>query len=438
MMSGITAQEKKKTQASRKGKKAWRKNVDITDVEEAQEELRSLERVIGKADDLKDEDLFTIDTTGDTDVKRKLAKEKTLRVDEILDQRSAVPAIKSKKNAFKKPEMTDKVISKHELKTLKRKIDNNAPMAPKKKTKKAANPSTSYDLWDDTPVKEAPANDFLPVKAKLKAPKTITVKPTALEHIPAVATPEGGHSYNPSLEDHQQLLARANDAEERKIEILKKLQEQLSYREELMQLANELATSEITADGKIVSLQADDEEEENDGLGNPPADNKATKIERKTRQQRQKAYRLAVAELEKKQKVQEKGIRQQIDKLREIEQEIAQRVEELDKLVDKRDERKRENDKKGIRKLGKYSVLELPVDVQLTEELCETLRQLKPEGNMFRDRYNSFQKRNIIEPRIPVKPSRRYKLKEYERRAYKNFDQAEEIKKRRKASAAKK
>jgi nucleolar protein 53 len=46
-MSGAAVQQqKKKTQTSRKGKKAWRKNVDITDVEEAQEELRSIERVM--------------------------------------------------------------------------------------------------------------------------------------------------------------------------------------------------------------------------------------------------------------------------------------------------------------------------------------------------------------------------------------------------------
>jgi nucleolar protein 53 len=50
---------------------------------------------------------------------------------------------------------------------------------------------------------------------------------------------------------------------------------------------------------------------------------------------------------------------------------------------------------------------------------------------MFRDRFHSIQKRNIIEPRVPVLPSRKYKLKEYERRAYKNFDQQEDIKKKR-------
>lgn len=208
----------------------------------------------------------------------------------------------------------------------------------------------------------------------------MTVKPTALEHIPAITTPEGGHSYNPTVEEHQQLLAKANDAEERKVEILRKLQEQLSYRDELKQLAGELATSEITAEGKIISTEADNEEEEED-LEDKPTDDKATKkrkaAERKTRQQRQKSHRLATAELEKKQKLQERAIRQQIDKLREIEAEIAQRVEELDSLADQRGERKSEDEKKGLKKIGKYYVPELPVDVQLTEELCETLRQLK-------------------------------------------------------------
>ncbi|KAI8090893.1 ribosome biogenesis protein Nop53/GLTSCR2 [Gilbertella persicaria] len=344
--------QKKKTQPSRKGKKAWRKNVDITDVEEAQEELRAIERVVGHNEQLKDEELFTIDVAGDSTVKRQLAKDKPLRVDEILAQRSAVPTVQSK-NPFKKPEMTDKVASKHEYKTLKRKIENNAPIAPKKKNKAAQ--QKKYDLWDDAPMEEAPVNDFLPIEAKLKAPKTLNEKPVALDHIPAVQTPEGGHSYNPTVEEHQKLLAKATAVEERKAEILKQLQEQLSYREELKLLADELATSEITADDS----------------------NKKKAAERKTRQERHKSHRLATAELEKKQKLHEKAIRQQIDKLRQIEAELAERMEELDALAEKRGERRSEEEKKGVKKLGKYTVPELPVDVQLTEELCETLRQLK-------------------------------------------------------------
>ncbi|KAI9469666.1 MAG: ribosome biogenesis protein Nop53/GLTSCR2 [Benjaminiella poitrasii] len=431
-MASDMTQQKKKTQTSRKGKKAWRKNVDITDVEEAQEELRSMERVIGHTGELKDEEIFTIDVTGDHGVKRKLAKDKPLRVDEILEQRSAVPAIKSK-NPFKKPEMTDDVFSRHESKLLKRKIENNAPLAPKKKNKKAS-AAKSYDLWDDEPKEaEQSSNDFLPKEEKIKAPKTMIQKPGALVHVPAVSTPEGGQSYNPTLEEHQALLAKAIEVEERKAEILRNLQEQLSYREELKLLADELAHSEITADGKMITTDTatavnDEEEEDEDNSSNKKKKNKG---ERKTRQQRHKSHRLATEELQKKQQLQERTIRRQIHMLRDIEKELAERVDALDALAEKRGERKMEEEKKGLKKLGKYTVPELPVDVQLTDELCETLRQLKPEGNMFRDRFISIQKRNIIEPRVPVKPSRKYKLKEYERRSYKNFDRLEEIKKKR-------
>lgn len=328
-------------------------------------------------------------------MKRKLAKDRPLRIHEILDQRSAVPAVNVKKNVFKRPEMTDRIESKHEFKSvdkmLKRKSDQQPIKAPANKKKaKTTTATKSYDLWDDAPVEKAtpnvPKDDFLPVKAKLKVPKTVLEKPAALEHIPAIATPEGGASYNPSVEEHQQLLAKATEAEERKIEILKKLQEQLSYREELKQLADELSHSTITSDGKMEVEDAEAEDEEED-LEDKPGDDKATKkrkaAERKTRAQRHKSHRLATEELAKKQKLQEKVIRQQIDKLRDIEQELKQRVEELDELAEKRDERKLEEEKKGKKKMGKYTVPDLPVDVQLTEELCETLRQLKVSVYFF-------------------------------------------------------
>ncbi|KAI9334322.1 ribosome biogenesis protein Nop53/GLTSCR2 [Pilaira anomala] len=380
MSGGI---EKKRTQPGRKGKKAWRKNVDITDIEEGQEELRAIERAIGHNKDLKDEELFTIDVAGDNKVKRKLAKDRPLRIDEILDQRSAVPAVKSK-NAFKKPEMTQLIDSKHEFKSVdkilkKRKSDLLPIKTQKKKVKVAVK---SYDLWDDepTPLAPKPNTDFLPIKSKLRVPKTVTEKPTGLIHLAAIETPEGGHSYNPDVVEHQKLLVKATEAEENKIAILKKLQEQLSYREELKLLAGELSHTEITAEGKIISTAADDEEEEDD-LEDKPTDDKATKkrkaAERKTRAQRHKSHRLATEELTKKQKLQERAIRQQIDKLREIEVEIKKRNQELEENAEKRGERRSEEEKKGMKKLGKYTVPELPVDVQLTDELCETLRQLK-------------------------------------------------------------
>lgn len=276
--------------------------------------------------------------------------------------------------------MTQLIDSKHEFKSVDKMLKRKSDLPIKTQKKKAKVAVKSYDLWDASPapVVPEPNTDFLPIKTKLRVPKTVTEKPTGLIHLAAIDTPEGGHSYNPDVIEHQKLLVKATEAEENKIAILKKLQEQLSYREELKLLAGELSQTEITKEGKIISTATDEEE---DDLEDKPTDDKATKkrkaAERKTRAQRHKSHRLATEELTKKQKLQERAIRQQIDKLREIEVEIKKRHQELEENAEKRGERRSEEEKKGMKKLGKYSVPELPVDVQLTDELCETLRQLK-------------------------------------------------------------
>ena len=54
------------SQSARKGKKAWRKNIDIDNVEEGLETIRTEERVLGTAlHNQPDEDLFAVDVTGD-------------------------------------------------------------------------------------------------------------------------------------------------------------------------------------------------------------------------------------------------------------------------------------------------------------------------------------------------------------------------------------
>jgi nucleolar protein 53 len=61
------------------------------------------------------------------------------------------------------------------------------------------------------------------------------------------------------------------------------------------------------------------------------------------------------------------------------------------------------------------------MEIQLPDEIADTLRQLKPEGNLITDRFKSMEARNIIETRIPVKRKRRYKMKMIESHDYKRF-----------------
>ena len=63
-----------------------------------------------------------------------------------------------------------------------------------------------------------------------------------------------------------------------------------------------------------------------------------------------------------------------------------------------------------------------PLEIQLSDELAESLRLLKPEGNLFRDRYRSIVERGIVEPRfVPAKKGRKYPLKYVEKYDYKHW-----------------
>src|SRR5271163_1516923 len=84
-------------QPSRKGKKAWRKNVDITAVQDGLETLR--EEIIqgGPVAEKESQDLFVVDTTGGENIKKAYKLQKPLKADEILAKRSAVESVDSRK-----------------------------------------------------------------------------------------------------------------------------------------------------------------------------------------------------------------------------------------------------------------------------------------------------------------------------------------------------
>ena len=72
--------------------------------------------------------------------------------------------------------------------------------------------------------------------------------------------------------------------------------------------------------------------------------------------------------------------------------------------------------------MSRHAYQPVPLAIKLTDELPASLRELKPESNLFQERFNSLQKRNIIETRVPVSARRRYQLKEEEKYSYKHYD----------------
>merc|ERR1712000_248736 len=216
------------SQPSRKGKKAWRKNVDVTDVQKGLAELNDEIITGGVVREKENEALFTVDTKpSQALVKRpsKVPSKKTLKADEIIAARSAVPAVSSRKRSRGKTtdgllpakrQRTDWVSHK-DLARLKRVADGQHDNTIEVK-------DATYDLWD-APKKEEDPMNFLPEKVEAKVPKSMRQPTISLlangKPAPAVQRPTDVYSYMPDDSKWEEHLAqegqRALEAEKKRL-----------------------------------------------------------------------------------------------------------------------------------------------------------------------------------------------------------------------------
>ncbi|KAI9056471.1 P60-like protein [Trametes sanguinea] len=420
-----------RTQSSRKGKRAWRKNVDIEPVEEALEGLRAEERVTGTfLHQKKDEELFQVDVQGDDQIRKTLPKfsERVLTSTKILSERSAVPAVFSRPTPASKAEKKRKLVSHDDKSRLLRmskrlrKGPFNAYVDPNQvgegsallELSEAAKKAGTYDVWSED----------VPEKVPVKAPQT--ENPRAHIALPAVPSPHEGTSYNPPLTAHQQLLRAAHEKEERKLKSLEELKELQAKLDQARAVSTaEAAAAQGVAPGMKIDEPVEgqaDEEEGVDGAEPPPPKKMPT---RKTKQQRKKAERLRAEKRALAEKAARKRMLATVDSAKALRKAISRNLATRERLRAQRQAALQEKLKQGLagQKIGKHVVPEGEIDVQLGEELSESLRQLKPEGNLFRDRFLNMQHRALIEPHAPNPPKKnRRKTKEYEKHSYKRFD----------------
>ncbi|KAJ3068302.1 hypothetical protein HDU99_003245, partial [Rhizoclosmatium hyalinum] len=169
---------KKKLPGGRKGKKAWKKNVDISNIEDAIDQIRTEKILHGSAIvDKSNEYLFRIDKKGDEKAKVSL-KNRKLKIEEILEAKSGVAglpfvgrknttvALEDEKNLA--PGKKAKVISKVALGQINKiaKQIAEGKVVPKKESSKGKKrsvpapvdlwgPSAPVEITDDDP------NDYL-------------------------------------------------------------------------------------------------------------------------------------------------------------------------------------------------------------------------------------------------------------------------------------
>ncbi|KAI9369522.1 hypothetical protein BJX61DRAFT_536356 [Aspergillus egyptiacus] len=419
------------SQPSRKGKRAWRKNVDVTEVQEGLRLLKDEEIKGGVLAEKPSEELFVIDTKGSSEIRDAYRKQhkKVLKADEILAQRSAISSVDTRKRGNSK--VTDGVI---EPKTKKHKSDwvSRKEWQRLKQVAKEGNPlgktteGEFYDPWadeaDPTPVDD-PGFDYLEKPKPKVAPETLKQAPISLaangKAIPAVRAPSAGTSYNPSFEEWDQLLQE---------------QGQKAVEEEKMRLEEERKEQErqrLIAEAKNDDGEArSDDESAWEGFESeyekPEWLNKK-RPERKTKAQRNKIKRRKEAERRAKWEAQMKKKEEQAAQAKAIAERLQQNAQESkDSDADSDDE----GDDTTLRRkpLGKFRAPEKPTEVVLPDELQDSLRLLKPEGNLLDDRFRTLIVQGKLEARKPVSQPKKKKREVTEKWAYKDFKIGMELK----------
>ncbi|KAI0252804.1 hypothetical protein BJV78DRAFT_1305050 [Lactifluus subvellereus] len=389
-------------QSSRKGKKAWRKNVDIEDLEEKLEGLREEERTFGSTlQERTDNELFIVDTKGDDKVRRSLPRfsRTALKSYQIISQRSAVPAVHARPRRS--------LVSPRERERLLR-IARKDRRGPLNSIVDPSQPGAGSALLE---VSEAAPD--------VPHPRTAIT-------LPAVPAPHAGTSYNPPEAAHTALLRAAHEAELRRTQEAEALEATKARI-----LGARHADGEGGMRGMLIDKPGDgpadpsqDGPEEVGPQSSAPEAKKTAVPQRKTKQQRRKAEKLRAEKYVLVERTLRKRLHASVDSAKSLrkaaDRTLAARVQATAERRARQEARLAQGGLAG-QKLGKHVVRKGEVDVQLGEELSESLRGLQPEGNLFRDRFLSMQQRALIEPRVPVLPKKRKHLVEYEKHAWKRF-----------------
>ncbi|MCJ1360042.1 MAG: hypothetical protein MMC33_010045 [Icmadophila ericetorum] len=419
-------------QPSRKGKKAWRKNVDVTEIQEGLEAVR--EEIIkgGVIAEKPPEELFILDTTGDAAIQKAYNKvQKPLKADEILARRSAVPAVDSRKRSLG---VTDGVLGDRS----KRRKGNGVSYKDYDRLKKRAyggvQPSEdilerdrapTHDPWEDVSQEDDPKFSYLEKRKPIKAPPTIKEAPISLladaKQIPAVLKPKPGISYNPVFAEWNALLETEGQKE---LEAEKK---------RVAQAAEEARTQALIEAAKNEpEIYPTDDESAWEGFESGYSDaeylNKK-RPERKTPAERNKIKRRKEAERLAKHEAEMKKREKQAHHIRCIAKEISARNKQKSKALTLQPEPTFDSDSSQIddtklrrRKIGGHALPPAPsLELVLPDELQESLRLLKPEGNALKERFRSILVRGKVETRKPVQQARKKRISRVEKWTYKDF-----------------
>ncbi|XP_058822877.1 ribosome biogenesis protein NOP53 [Topomyia yanbarensis] len=379
---------------SRKNKASWRKNVDITDVETFLEEQRQNDR-IGNIEQKPDSELFSKEGANFEQTALKTSRKKRFHESPKfcwpLQNSSKVPDPIVKRNIKKK-------ISNPSSRPVKT-ITTIKPKIPKTR-------SFNVDIWKNDTVPIALKNEWYNESTVLhnlkhtgkpivKVAPSTHAKPNA---VPNIEVPSGGSSYNPSIDDYNELKLSVVEKERKYIKKMEHLDRvvtnkftKLSKEDREEMIWKEM--SEGLRDNDDASDSDTDCSEKEYSSINPPVMN--NKKDRKAKNKKRAAISKRNAET---------IVKTELKKFKDIAR-IPQLKSELDKRQSKI-KQKRENRSKRLeekarnpRRVAYLQFEEGEADFAEPTELSDSLRRMLPNKSLLVDRFKSLQKRTLIVPK---------------------------------------
>merc|ERR1711962_241473 len=344
---------------------------------------------------------------GGVEEKRDRKKPRKLRCFANLEGLPGVPDPKPLRNRTKLPEDRENPIVKamkekkvkagnvgkknaERIASRKRHLEEKEANKEEKKTRRRTN--FDFDIWaDEEDDSKLPSKEWVEKEAlihTLKGKSKHTPKASAKRDfstgslLPAVEVPHAGASYNPSAEEHQELLLKATMVELAKEREAGRIERQTTAMFPTRGQAPTAQDRVKEMSEGIVELNnvADHPEEEEEEEGNEDNTAETGEVDQKI--------------------LKPKTRKQKRDRRGRISEE--QRVEKMT----------------GPIQLSNYKYEPQELELKLSDELTGNLRNLSPEGSLLEDRFKSMQRRNMIEVRVKQKTVRTLKRKKIEKRGH--------------------
>lgn len=460
-MPAATEAPKASSQPSRRGKKAWRKNVDITPITDSLAITRDEAIQTGGKTyaDLPSDVLFQTDKSGaqESDVRERLFKSKghaPLKADQIIGARSKIAPVGTHQRPGEV--QTDTASKSADGLVPSKRRRNGVSRAEYEKLKRFAytggqateqdivqtGEAASYDPWLqlDSGSKrkhQQSSQSVLSAGKAIREPSTLRQAPRQLtstgKSVPNLRKPAAGRSYNPAFSDWKLLISRAGEKEvEKERRRLLELRKESDRQARAQSLRELLDREEHVAEKSGLS----DYDSEWDGFPGEPDDERSQMLEthrprRKTPAERNRAKRKkgdeARARHEQKARERERQERRLAEIIKQTQREDRQsgQIQEWEGFESEEDSPDDAEAEDGVLKKVKFTrnnaIPKANLDVVLPDELQDSLRMLKPEGSILRDRFRNMVLQGKMEARKPIFQSKKPRREVTEKWSYKDW-----------------